>query len=392
MATLYKQPGSENWFIRYTDKEGKQVRKATHTAEKDKAMIQLREAELSLDHLRSTGTVSQELIKAIQRKAIRPTPIQSVFQGRLKHVGPKTRNLYESRDKIFLSWLARHAPRVSFISDITHDMIMTFMGEIAEKHSARTFNGYLRRLRSVFRAAVKDGLAGEEPTVGIEFMPEIESTRRAYTEDELRKLFDVVTGEVRLLTMLGLYAGAMRLSDIIALTWANIDLKNDIIRWRMSKRHGKPMQIAMHPRLKHELLQVGDRKADGLVLPSFQKKIYRASEFFRQALVTAGLKTDNRPTINRRHAAKLKAKAKAEQQGKVYVPETVKRSKAELDFHSLRYNFVSILKTQGCPEAVARSIMGHASAEVSAIYTQIDPESERKWVTSLPDVAERKEA
>ena len=59
---------------------------------------------------------------------------------------------------------------------------------------------------------------------------------------------------------------------------------------------------------------------------------------------------------------------------------------SELDFHSLRYNFVSILKNQGCPEAIARSIMGHASAEVSAIYTHIDAESERKWVTSLPDV------
>ena len=360
MATLYKQPGSDNWFIRYTDKDGKQVRKSTHTTDEDKALIQLREAELTLDHLRSSGTVSQELIKVIQRKAIRPAPIQGVFESRLKHVGPNTRNLYESRDKLFLAWLAKHAPRAIVVSDVTHDMIKTFMGETGDKHSARTFNGYLRRLRSVFRSAVKDGLAIDEPTMGIDFMPEIESTRRAYTEDELRKLFGVVTGEVRLLAMLGLYASAMRLSDIISLTWANIDLKTDMIRWRMSKRHGKPMQIAIHPRLKQELLQIVDRKSDSLVLPSFHKKIYRASEFFRLALVAAGLKHDNRPAINRRHAAMLKAKALAEQQGKVFIPETVKRSKAELDFHSLRYNFVSILKTQGCPEAVARSIMGHA--------------------------------
>jgi len=389
MATLFKQPGADNWFIRYTDKAGKQVRKSTHTTDKNQAMIQLREAELTLEHLKSSGTVSQELIKTIQRKTIRPTPIKSVFESRLKHVEPRTATLYKSRDKLFLAWLTSHAPNATLISDITPDMIKKFMGEIGDKHSARTFNGYLRRLRSVFRSAVKDGLAIDEPTAGIDHKTEAASNRRAYTEDELEKLLGVVTGEVRLLTMLGLYAGAMRLSDIIALTWTNIDLKTDTISWRMSKRQGKPMQIAIHPRLKQELLQIFDRKPGNMVLPGFEKKVYRASEFFRLALVAARLKTDNRPAINRRHTAMLKAKALAEKQGKVYVPEPVKRSKAELDFHSLRYNFVSILKTQGCPEAVARSIMGHASAEVSAIYTQIDPESERKWVTSLPDIEDK---
>ena len=78
-----------------------------------------------------------------------------------------------------------------------------------------------------------------------------------------------------------------------------------------------------------------------------------------------------------------------DKRGKEYVPDTTwTRPKDELDFHSLRYNFVSILKKQGCPEAIARSIMGHSSIEVSAIYTYIDAESERKWVTSLPDIVD----
>lgn len=385
MATLYKRPGSDQWWIRYT-KDGRQIRKSTGTEEKDKAIIQLREIELLLGQRKADGTVSQKLVKAIQQESIRPTPITSVFESRLKHVGHKTRTTYESRDKIFLAWLTGRYPHVMLISDINHAMIKAFMDEIADKHSARTFNGYLRRLRSVFRSAVKDGLCVEEPTVGIDFMPENESTRRAYTEEELAALFRAATGEVRLLAMLGLYAGAMRLSDIISLSWANIDLKKDVIYWRMSKRHGKPMQIAIHSRLKQELLQIDDRKSDNPVLPRFYKKPDRASEFFRQALVAAKLKRDNRPEINKRHTEMLKAKSKAEKEGKIYVPETVKRSKAELDFHSLRYNFVSILKSNGCPEAIARSIMGHASVEVSAIYTQIDAESEKKWVTSLPDV------
>ena len=80
--------------------------------------------------------------------------------------------------------------------------------------------------------------------------------------------------------------------------------------------------------------------------------------------------------------------AKAEEKGREYVSSPAKRRKDELDFHSLRYNFVSILKKEGCPEAIARSIMGHSSIEVNAIYTQIDAESEKKWVTSMPSVAD----
>jgi len=56
-------------------------------------------------------------------------------------------------------------------------------------------------------------------------MPENGSNRRAFTEEELRTLFGAVEGEVRLLTTLGLYAAALRMSDIINLTWNNIDLK-----------------------------------------------------------------------------------------------------------------------------------------------------------------------
>lgn len=389
MASLFQRPGSDKWWIRYT-RDGQQFRKSTGTTDKNQALLQLREIELVLGHKITSNTVSQALVKTIQHETIRTMPLHTYFEERRKHVASKTQATYASRDRIFIDWLHAHYPAVTLISEVERGMFREFLAGIAETASSRTRNGYLRRLRSVFRAAVQDGYAVYDPTEGIAFERENGSNRRAYTEEELRKLFDATAGEVRLLATLGLYAGAMRMSDIINLRWSNIDLKKDTIRWRMSKRHGKPMEIAIHPRLRTELMKVQDRHGNKPVLPRFYENTDRASEAFRQALVKAGLKEDTRPAINKRHAERKQQRALAEQEGRNYEPEPVKRPKHELDFHSLRYNFVSILKNNGCPEAIARSIMGHSSVEVSAIYTQIDDESERKWVSSLPDVVSGK--
>ncbi|MEI6219371.1 MAG: tyrosine-type recombinase/integrase, partial [bacterium] len=369
MATLYQQPTSDHWWIRYC-KDGKQFRESTGTADETKAKLQLREVELLLGQHKENGTISQNLAKAIQEEAIHQVAIATVFEARRNHVAPRTQQLYGSRDGRFLFWLTQHHPQVSVISDVDRSMVREFLTEIAKRQEPRTHNGYLRRLRMVFTSAVKDGYAIQDPTAGIEFINEEDSVRRPFTNKELEKLFSIVSGEVRLLTTVGLYAGAMRLSDIIGLTWSNIDLKTGAIRWRMQKRHGKHMEIAIHPRLKVELMAQGGHDPRDPVFPTFRGRRRRASEAFRKALVKAGMKKDTRPDNNRHYKRRKREQAACEKAGRVYVPDiTYTRPKDELDFHSLRYNFVSILKTQGCPEAVARSIMGHSSAEVSAIYT-----------------------
>jgi len=387
MGSLYKQPGSDNYWIRYT-RDGKQIRKSTGTSDEGEARLQLRELELLLGQDSQNGRVSKQLARAIQSETIHPIALKTYLEGRRKHVAPKTRALYKSRDNIFVEWLERNCPDVADVSDVHRAMIVRFLEYIREHHTARTRNGYLRRLRSVFNSAVKEGFALDDPTAGLPFLPEEASKRRPFTERELKQLLGVVTGDVRLLSMLGLYAAAMRMHDIVSLTWQNIDLKRDQIRWRMHKRRGKWMEIAIHPALRKELLAVKAAKRKGPVLRSFEGKVSKASEAFRKALVKAELKVDHRTETNERYERRQKERTEVEQQGRKYVSEPPKGRKDELDFHCLRYNFVSILKQQGCPEAIARSIMGHASAEVNAIYTHIDADSERKWIARLPDITQ----
>ncbi|NDJ14627.1 MAG: integrase, partial [Acidobacteriia bacterium] len=46
----------------------------------------------------------------------------------------------------------------------------------------------------------------------------------------------------------------------------------------------------------------------------------------------------------------------------------------------------SLLKNAGVSEVVARDIIGHDSAAVSANYTHVDEDTKRKAVDLLPDI------
>ena len=62
-----------------------------------------------------------------------------------------------------------------------------------------------------------------------------------------------------------------------------------------------------------------------------------------------------------------------------------KRNQQELGFHALRHTATSLLKNANVSDAVARDIIGHESASVSASYTHIDLSTKREALGRLPD-------
>lgn len=63
-----------------------------------------------------------------------------------------------------------------------------------------------------------------------------------------------------------------------------------------------------------------------------------------------------------------------------------KRQLNEISFHSLRHTATSLLKNAGVSDVIARDIIGHDSAAVSANYTHIDQRTKRGALDKLPDV------
>lgn len=61
-----------------------------------------------------------------------------------------------------------------------------------------------------------------------------------------------------------------------------------------------------------------------------------------------------------------------------------RRKVSEISFHALRHTAVSMLKTAGVSDAIARDLAGHESAEVSRLYTHIEDQAKRRAVNKLP--------
>jgi integrase len=65
--------------------------------------------------------------------------------------------------------------------------------------------------------------------------------RRAFTEDELRRILAVADNEWRGMVLVGAYAG-LRLGDVSLLCWQNVDLANRELRFT-SEKTGREMVI-----------------------------------------------------------------------------------------------------------------------------------------------------
>ena len=63
-----------------------------------------------------------------------------------------------------------------------------------------------------------------------------------------------------------------------------------------------------------------------------------------------------------------------------------RRQQNELSFHCLRHTATSLLKNAGVSEVVARDIIGHDSASVSANYTHVDEATKRLAIDQMPDI------
>ncbi len=135
---------------------------------------------------------------------------------------------------------------------ITRADVEKFVSRRSRKvKKAATINRNLNVLSSVFRQAIRDGVARENPTKG---MPrgreEIRAMPYLTAEDEAR-LFATLPGWARLPALVAVDAG-LRRSEITSLLLRDVDLSRRTILVRRSK-NGKPREVGITLRLREAL-------------------------------------------------------------------------------------------------------------------------------------------
>lgn len=383
MASLTKKDTSPYWFACYALPDGRRTKRSTKQTDRRKAQAMAEQFE------KAAKLAAQRRLGETQARRVLGDIYEGISGERLlsatardyltrwvedckARTSPRTQTAYA---QVVRDFIASLGPRADFdISQISTADVAKYRGAVLARTSLASANKALKYLRIALGRAHKDGFAQDNPAAKLDIFKRPAADRqqrRAFTQDELRLIFEAASGDWKGMIVFGLYTG-QRLRDLARLTWQNMDMTRKTLRFITAKT-GRQMNIPLNaPELLDHI--AGMNAPDDPAAPLFPS-LYdmaapsatdsRLSKQFHALLVSVGLAKQWEANGSGRH---------------------VKRTLNALSFHSLRHNATSALKNAGVAHSVAQDIIGHDSEAVSRNYTHIDEEAKRKAIAGLPYV------
>jgi integrase len=381
MASIREREGTKFFFACFTLPNGRRVQRSTKETNRKKAQKIAEEWE-AVTRGRVTARQTQKVIADLYRditgqRLVFPT-VREYFDAwvarKKPETAPSTHRFYHDKARGFLNWLGKRSDEQ--ISLIDRQDILDFRAAELKRVSSRSVNHGIKFLRMVFKTAKEDGKYHDEnPASGVKVAKlRDQDHRRGFIVPEIQRVLKVANDEWRSLIYFGLYSG-QRLGDLARLTWSNVDLDRDEIRF-VSRKTGRTMIIPIAPPLRAEIetLPAGDDLHQPLhprAFASVEKSggVKTLSRQFYELLGNAGL---TNPKAHRR------SEAAPGRDGS--------RELSQISFHSLRHTATSLMKNAGINASVVMDIIGHESEAISAHYTHIDEDTKRKAIAKLPRV------
>ena len=275
---------------------------------------------------------------------------------------------YGYKWKRFLEWIEREHPEKMTLRDVDYKTAEDYMASLNHgKFAPNTYNYHLMAAKYIFSVLKDDARLAVNPWEGIKRKTKISNIRRELTIDELKKVCQTATGELRVLLCVGLYTG-LRLGDCATLRWCEVDLRRNQIRRvpnKIARKNPKTVTIPIHQVLRAMLAEIPDTERGVFVLTKTANIYLNGS----------------RPLISRAIQKHFEACGiKTTRRG------TTKRAIIEVGFHSLRHTFVSICRESGAALSVVESLVGHNSVDMTRYYTHTSELAATNAVALLPSV------
>lgn len=332
MATMFKKHGEGPWVIKWIDAEGRRRERSSRTTCRRSAQRMMAKIVNEVALIRE-GVVDPQQ-QRLAREDVRPlTKHIECYIGHLELAGRSQRTVADARRH--LDWIIS-ATGASRLSDLSMDAVERALRLLQiVGRSARTLNHRGGSVRAFLGWCVLTQRISSNPLRKLPRQNEDvdrRRERRALTSDEIERLLAVAEQRDRKLWyMVALYAG-LRLSELKALRWGDLDLVNgSLVVVGKAKRRD---EVPLHPVLLDELR----RARPGGVMPS--ARVFATS-----------------PTNDTRRKDFLRAGiVLANDQG------------LHADLHSLRVTLGTMLARSGVPPQVARRIMRHSRYATTLRY------------------------
>lgn len=266
---------------------------------------------------------------------------------------------------------------------ITAESVEAFVHSLkVNGYTASTVHGILRLLRSILRSAVLEGLIAQDPCHRLRLKHEKVRDQRVLTRSEQQKISDATQGQMYMPVLLSLYTG-LRLGEVCALRWSDIDWEQSTMRVRRSVQR---LDVELCPssangRTSRTALYIDTPKTSSSVrvipLPPFLLESLRRYKESRkescgESIYMFGIQSRPiEPRTLQRRFQKL----------------TMDLGIEGVHFHTLRHSFATRLLELGTDVKTVSVLMGHSSVHTTLdIYTHSVMESQRKAINQLSTV------
>jgi integrase len=388
MASLRRFPDSKYWFARFIGPDGKQRGCSTKEVDKRRAQKIADRFELSAQMARIGGLAARQARKVISeiyeianREPLPSDTISDYFHRwadglKITH-GHKTAVRYSGIVKAFLAWLGDQGSQRLLIQ-LGSGELARFRDYYARDHSPASTNTALDCIQSALTDAFQDNLIDTNEAKRVTRLPDKAAKtqeRRPFTDREIRAILKATEGDKEWYGMVlcGLYHG-FRLGDVADLCWPDIDLELRQFRFDTEKT-GKAMNVPIAEPFHGYLLEIAGDDPAGALFPQAYS--------LRQRDVPTSALSNQFYRIMEKAGVVEKRTNKKKQDGP---GRAGRRQSPGLGFHCFRYTATSLLKRAGVSDAVAREIIGHESAAVSRLYTDIDTPTLQAAFAKMPDL------
>lgn len=271
-----------------------------------------------------------------------------------------TARVYEGGIYHLQGWLCG---KVNHIAEVDSKLAERYLKELSNIIGAATYNTRLSLFKRVWHHLPEE--YGIDKTVWDEFKKKkgaTKSSRRALTLDELKKVVNAPTHDMKLLILTGIYTG-LRLGDCANLKWSDINFENEtltVLPQKTKKHMEEPIVIPMHQTLL-KALQEMPKSGEYVSVTNHNSYINgklsgEVVEWFKECGIQTSKIVD----------------------GKV---------KLLCGFHSLRHTFISLAINGNMSSLLVQKIVGHSSVKMTSAYFHDNQKAMRDGIDHLPEVA-----
>ena len=256
------------------------------------------------------------------------------------------------------------------LSEIAPSNIQAFIGQMEAKGLAgNTIKAVFRLLKAAMNCARDEGYIVENPCRKIKIQRKEAPEQSVLTASEQKKLRKEALQQNELPTLLGLYTG-MRLGEICALQWADIDWEKRTITVRRTAQ-----RIAVLQGEKHTQLRIDSPKSKR------SRRMLPIPDFLFALLQKAFQKShhDN-PYIFGKSSQPAEPRTMQRQFQKL----VCKLNLRNVHFHTLRHSFATRLMELGVEIQTISTLLGHQSPRTTLeFYGHSLPETQKSAIYLL---------